>query len=107
MEVMIMKVKPRPLIAKISRERILQLSNDLSENMRTGTTEEWRAVALYFRGELDALVIVANQLPWEAISAGIKASEKLRNHLTRDDKKPHAARRQQIRLKTLAGVRRA
>ncbi len=47
-----MKRKP-PLVAKISEDRILQLSNDMSEDMASGTTAEWRAVALYFRNEVD------------------------------------------------------
>ncbi len=46
------KSKPA-LTASISEERILQLSNDLSEDIASGSTAEWRSVALYFRKELD------------------------------------------------------
>lgn len=55
-----MKKKPakskkcnQALTASISEERILQLSNDLSENIASGSLKEWRSVALYFRKELD------------------------------------------------------
>lgn len=47
-----MKTKPK-LIAKINEERILQLSNDMSEDIQSGTTAEWRAVAMYFRNLFD------------------------------------------------------
>ena len=40
-------MKPK-LLAKISEQRILGLSNDLSEDIVSGTVEEWRSVALYF-----------------------------------------------------------
>ena len=45
----------RSLVAHISEERILGLSNDLSEVIASGNVREWRAVALYFRQQLDAL----------------------------------------------------
>jgi hypothetical protein len=41
------------LLANISDERILQLSNDLSEGIRSGDVSEWRSVAKYFRDALD------------------------------------------------------
>lgn len=41
------------LLAAISEERILQLSNDLSEDIASGTVLEWRRVAKYFRDQLD------------------------------------------------------
>ncbi len=47
------KRKNPPLVAKIDRLRIYGLSNDLSEGIESGTTGEWRAVALHFRNELD------------------------------------------------------
>ncbi len=47
--------KPLPLIASIGEDRIAQLSNDLSEGIASGSTKEWRAVALHFRHKLDAL----------------------------------------------------
>lgn len=42
------------LIAPIREERILKLSNDLSEGINSGTIKEWRAVAYYFRNRMDA-----------------------------------------------------
>lgn len=47
------KKNPRPLAKEISEERILQLSNDLSEGMASGTIQEWRSVALYWRNCYD------------------------------------------------------
>jgi hypothetical protein len=41
------------LVQPISEARILQLSNDLSENIASGTVKEWRSVAYYFRQKLD------------------------------------------------------
>ena len=41
------------LMAALSEERILQLSNDLSEGINSGTVKDWRAVAKYFRDQLD------------------------------------------------------
>ena len=41
------------LMASIDEERILQLSNDLSEAIKSGTVKEWRAVAYYFRRKMD------------------------------------------------------
>ena len=52
------KRKPNSLhgvLAAISEERILQLSNDMSEGISSGTTKEWRAVAYYFRFKMDQL----------------------------------------------------
>ena len=43
----------KQLIANISEERILQLSNDISEDIKSGTLSEWRAVAVYFRSLFD------------------------------------------------------
>lgn len=40
---------------KLSQARIDQLSNDASENMRTGTAAEWRAVAMHFRAKAEEL----------------------------------------------------
>jgi hypothetical protein len=51
------KSKTKTIAAKITEKRILQLSNDLSENIATGTTQEWRAVAKYFRDQFDDLHI--------------------------------------------------
>lgn len=44
---------PLALLAAIDEKRILQLSNDMSEGIKSGTTREWRAVAYYFRHKLD------------------------------------------------------
>ena len=41
------------LVSCISEERILQLSNDMSEGIASGTVGEWRAVAQYFRNQVD------------------------------------------------------
>lgn len=45
--------KPLKLLADIKEERILQLSNDLSEGIKSGTVKEWRTVAMYYRKVLD------------------------------------------------------
>lgn len=47
------KPKKWKLTTSISEKRILQLSNDLSENIPSGTVQEWRSVAKYFRDKLD------------------------------------------------------
>lgn len=47
------KVRSSALLAASSEERILQLSNDLSEGIKSGTVKEWRTVAKYFRDALD------------------------------------------------------
>lgn len=39
----------------VTEERILQLSNDQSENINSGTLREWKAVAVYFSREHDRL----------------------------------------------------
>jgi hypothetical protein len=41
------------LVRRCSEERILQLANDVSEGIASGDVKEWRAVALYFRQQLD------------------------------------------------------
>lgn len=46
-------VRSSDLLAAVNEERILQLSNDLSEGIKSGTVKEWRAVAYYFRHKLD------------------------------------------------------
>lgn len=46
-------VRSGELWAAISEERILQLSNDLSEGIKSGTVREWRTAAKYFRDQLD------------------------------------------------------
>ena len=47
------KVRSSALLAASSEERILQLSNDLSEGIKSGSVKEWRTVAKYFRDQLD------------------------------------------------------
>lgn len=47
------KTKRSPLCANIDEERILQLSNDVSEFIRSGTVEEWRTVAKYWMHKHD------------------------------------------------------
>jgi hypothetical protein len=39
----------RPFVRCVNRDRILQLSNDLTENINSGTREEWMAVAEFWR----------------------------------------------------------
>lgn len=41
------------LVSCLSEEQILQLSNDMSEGIASGTVKDWRAVAKYFRDQLD------------------------------------------------------
>lgn len=41
------------LVSCLSEDRILQLSNDMSEGIASGTVKDWRAVAKYFRDQLD------------------------------------------------------
>lgn len=41
------------LCSQIDEARILQLSNDLSENMASGTLKDWRKVAWYWRNQFD------------------------------------------------------
>lgn len=65
--------KAKPLVAKCSEERILKLSNDVSENMASGTVGEWRAVALYFRNELDKLYRVRMSLAALNIAEDMRA----------------------------------
>lgn len=78
-----MRPKPKkPLVAAIPEIRILQLSNDLSENVRSGTTEEWRAVALYFRNEVDRREHSLGSIR-PSISAFLMA-EKIRSLATRE-----------------------
>ena len=43
----------KSIIPKLTQARIDQLSNDASEGMRTGTADEWRAVAMHFRAQAD------------------------------------------------------
>lgn len=64
-----LKAKRKPLVACISEERILQLSNDMSEDIRSGTVEEWRAVAKHFRTNHDRLWNELGVLRCEIVSA--------------------------------------
>ena len=41
------------LVRRISEDRALKLSNDLSENIASGTLREWRAVAFFWRAKFD------------------------------------------------------
>lgn len=45
--------RKKKLISDLTEERILQLSNDMSEDIRSGSVNDWRAVAKYFRNQLD------------------------------------------------------
>ena len=43
----------KPITPKLTQARIDQLSNDASEDIRTGTASEWRAVAMHFKAQAD------------------------------------------------------
>lgn len=47
---------------KTIEERILQLTNDHAEGMRTGTAAEWRQVADYWRDQCEVLVRSRNRI---------------------------------------------
>jgi len=47
------KHKPAIFVSSISEKQILDLSNDMTEGITSGTVAQWRAVALYFRNKLD------------------------------------------------------
>jgi len=64
---------PGSLERVVSEERILQLSNDLNEGIESGSIKEWRAVALYFRTELDKLT------PPRSSLAALTIAEKMRS----------------------------
>ena len=46
-----MKSKRKRILKPITEERILQLSNDHSEGIKSGTLREWKAVAQYHQNE--------------------------------------------------------
>ena len=70
---------PKP----VSEDRILQLSNDESEGIESGSKREWKSAALYFRREHDRLwndlgrlrcevaVLVSSQEMHRLASAGL------------------------------------
>lgn len=64
------------VLAAISEERILQLSNDMSEGISSGTTKEWRAVAYYFRFKMDELKNRTTSL--HSTLAALNLSEQMR-----------------------------
>ena len=66
------------LIANIYEDRILQLSNDLSEGIESGTVQEWRAVTKYFRNEFDKLFNETRHL--RALAVELSVAESLRAH---------------------------
>ena len=45
--------KARRLVRILSEDRCLQLSNDLSEDIASGTLREWRGVASFWRDRFD------------------------------------------------------
>ena len=82
------KSSRRSLVCKCSKERILQLSNDLSEGVSSGDVREWRAVALYFRNLFDqhsglrfslAALTIAEEMRANAISEISKWVKEQRN----------------------------
>lgn len=72
-----MSKKTKPLCALISEDRILQLDNDLAENIKSGTVEEWRTVARYFHDENERLCNKLSAIR-PSIAALITGSELLR-----------------------------
>src|SRR5881396_4352210 len=67
------------ILATITQERIDQLSNDLSEGIRSGTVEEWRRVALHFRNAYDKLNQRAQSM--RTTLAAFDCSERMRHHV--------------------------
>lgn len=57
-----MKATGEKLISHLKEEEILKLSNDLSECIASGTVKDWRAVALYFRNQLDQATAELNRV---------------------------------------------
>lgn len=73
-----MRKRKKPLLATISQARIDQLSNDLSEGIRSGTVEEMRVVALHFRYAYDRLNQQAQSI--RSTLAALVLAEEMRSH---------------------------
>lgn len=70
------------VVSRCSEERILQLSNDMSEGIESGTVKEWRAVALYFRNLFDKERQSVASLRMSL--AALNISEEMRGHALRE-----------------------
>jgi hypothetical protein len=70
------------LVSRCSEERILQLSNDVSEGIGSGNVREWRAVALYFRNLFDKQHQSIGALRMSL--AALTISEEMRTHAVRE-----------------------
>ena len=76
------KPSRQPLVAHCPEERILQLSNDVSEGIASGSVREWRAVALYFRNLFDKERKSVASLCMSL--AALNISEEMRGHAMRE-----------------------
>jgi hypothetical protein len=65
------------LLSVIDQARILQLSNDLSEGIASGTVREWRTVAEFFRQEHDTLYSRLQSM--HSTLAALELGERMRN----------------------------
>lgn len=63
---------PKPLVADCTLDRIMQLSNDLSENIASGSVQEWRAVAKYYIDCLNKQYEDMNSVRLELIALATK-----------------------------------
>lgn len=70
------------MVSRCSEERILQLSNDVSEGIASGNVREWRAVALYFRNLFDKQHQSIGALRMSL--AALTISEEMRTHAVRE-----------------------
>jgi hypothetical protein len=70
-------VAVKRIVSCLSEERILQLDNDLSEDIASGTVKDWRAVARYWRNQNDHLLnnlnairpsLAALTIGWDCVS---------------------------------------
>ena len=69
---------PSGSLPSISEERILQLSNDQAEGYKTGTIEEWRAVARYWMGKHLDETMRANHVADRAMVSALESWSWLR-----------------------------
>ena len=75
-------VRVQRMVSRCSEERILQLSNDVSEGIASGNVREWRAVALYFRNLFDKQHQSIGALRMSL--AALTISEEMRTHAVRE-----------------------
>ena len=67
-------MKKKPLIAAIPDEKVALLLNDMAENIRSGTVEQWRAVAKFQQRQIQRLLNEQNAVrpSVAALVAGFK-----------------------------------